>query len=602
MGPSAAISIDDYNGRLLVCMAGPGTGKTKNLLDRVDHLLGSNPKESIRYITFIRKIARDFEEGCVRRIGDPPPINTLHSLACRLVRNLGHSLGYKPVEFYFMDVSQDDRDDSTLFRRDLRAMVDPSPKDTQARAGLSKLKSCWRTGANPDVSTDASADPYSQLSRAYNILDWDQAVSIARSLYSNEGVRPRWMGDLKHLLIDEYQDFNIIEQQFIQDLIANATTSVVVGDEHQSIYSSRGALPVGLSDLYANTPDRTTLQDSYRCKAALAQAANTFQDTITSSPRPLRNAPVGGATTCLTFKSMKAEVAELKIYLESATSALSDDSEPKERVVCLFRSHKPLKVYFEKLRQVDVPCYTRTALSGEIAQRRRRLQRCLGLVVSPGQPFRERLLLDEFIAPTKRLHSDLIRRILEYDESPLVAFGNLPKKLTKRRAPEFDRLQELVEHLRVREAASIASFFRDEHICDHPELEEQLGSFLEMADIDQDDVEALADKLLPETAAGAESPRSVEFLTMHSSKGLTRRIVVMPGLEQAIMPGAREGEKLAEERRLFYVAITRATDEVLITLPRWRGGKHDPLAYAAPGRCVTSTFVMAAGIRTTCVP
>jgi len=82
---------------------------------------------------------------------------------------------------------------------------------------------------------------------------------------------------------------------------------------------------------------------------------------------------------------------------------------------------------------------------------------------------------------------------------------------------------------------------------------------------------------------------------MHGSKGLTRKTVVMPGLEDAWLPGPAESEDLKEKQRLFYVALTRATDEVLVTFPRTRS-RGDPLNYAAPGRGQASRFLAQCGI------
>jgi len=106
----------------------------------------------------------------------------------------------------------------------------------------------------------------------------------------------------------------------------------------------------------------------------------------------------------------------------------------------------------------------------------------------------------------------------------------------------------------------------------------------------------VCDALLPDTAAPPLDPRAVLFLTMHGSKGLTKKTVVLPGLEQAWLPGSANGENLAERQRLFYVAITRATDRLLITFPRTRG-RNDSLNFDAPGRGQASIFIANAGLQ-----
>lgn len=101
---------------------------------------------------------------------------------------------------------------------------------------------------------------------------------------------------------------------------------------------------------------------------------------------------------------------------------------------------------------------------------------------------------------------------------------------------------------------------------------------------DSDDLLAtISDVLLPDTASQPEDPRAILFLTMHGSKGLTKRTVVIPGLEEAPLPGEATGTELAEKMRLFFVALSRSTDRLLLTFPHNRGG-NDSLNFEMVGR------------------
>ncbi len=114
---------------------------------------------------------------------------------------------------------------------------------------------------------------------------------------------------------------------------------------------------------------------------------------------------------------------------------------------------------------------------------------------------------------------------------------------------------------------------------------------------EQEDVmNRICDELIPESAPPPEDPKAILFLTMHGAKGLTKKTVVMPGLEEAWLPGNVAGEDLEERKRMFYVALTRATDRVLITLPQ-RRGRGDPLNYPTPGLGRVSQFINASGIQ-----
>ena len=109
-------------------------------------------------------------------------------------------------------------------------------------------------------------------------------------------------------------------------------------------------------------------------------------------------------------------------------------------------------------------------------------------------------------------------------------------------------------------------------------------------------IDDLCDKLIPESAQPLEDPHTILFLTIHGSKGLTKNTVVMPGLEEAWLPGDVQGIELEENERMFYVAITRAIDCVLITYPKHRG-RNDPLNYITIGRSQTCPFVRKSGLQ-----
>jgi len=112
----------------------------------------------------------------------------------------------------------------------------------------------------------------------------------------------------------------------------------------------------------------------------------------------------------------------------------------------------------------------------------------------------------------------------------------------------------------------------------------------------EDAMSRICDELIPESAQPPEDPKAILFLTMHGAKGLTKKTVVMPGLEEAWLPGNVAGKDLEERKRMFYVALTRATDQVLITLPQ-RRGRGDPLNYPTPGLGRVSPFINSSGIQ-----
>jgi DNA helicase-2/ATP-dependent DNA helicase PcrA len=598
-------AIAAYRGPLLASIAGPGTGKTYAFVERIKSLRDEGiPASKISYLTFIREIARAFTKDCEGAgIGDLPRVSTLHSFACRLVRNLGHRFAYEGALF-FTNVENPKDDESAVFRMDLALWNGGASSITepQARAAIHALKAAWQNGDNPGPESSDFAAAYFRLSKHYRLLDWDQTVVMARQLFQNEADRPAWLRAVEHLLVDEYQDFNKAEQAFIGDLTSAATTTVVVGDEHQSIFRSRGASPDGLRSLFEGAPGRITLERCRRCSSAILDAANTFMATMEGTPRRMTPAKFGGLIRCVGFKSAKAEIEYLALELTARVAALPEDPKPKDRVACLFVLRDALDYYCTQLKAKGVPCYTAAPLSEEAASRRIRLKRCLEVIARPTQRFVQRLFLDEFAALTRSVTLSLVRTMIENDAPPFDSFPAVITGAKNRGRDWMDKASLILEFGRTLErgdAFASAALLKEYGVCDFDGIEEALGQFVDL--FPNGDEESLisdfCDRALPDTAADSEDPRSVAFMTVHSSKGLTLKTIVVPGLEEAWLPDEHPPDRLAEDRRLYYVAITRATDEVLVTFPGSRA-RGDPLNQPVHGRNSPCPFVAQSEVAT----
>ncbi len=306
----------------------------------------------------------------------------------------------------------------------------------------------------------------------------------------------------------------------------------------------------------------------------------------------------GGQVECCRFKSCKAEVVFLREFLSQRVDELPEQPRSRDGIVCLFPSWKALDFYFDQLSP-SISCCRRKEPT---EPRRAWLSQALQLVCNPQQRFIERLLLED-VSEIKPSHKKaMVELILEKDISPIEALrALLNDAILKGAAATAARsLIELCSALSSQEPDRAAGAISDELGLDPGEAQAHLQELVSgLAEVDQDDaIAACCDNLLPNSAAPAEDPRSVLFLTMHGSKGLTKATVVMPGLEDAWLPGEASGADLEERRRLFYVAFTRATDRVLVTYPRTRA-PGDPFTYPAPGRCQLCRFATDGGIRPT---
>lgn len=602
-------AIANHQNGILVCLAGPGTGKTYSFLQRIKILTSKLGVDSntICYFTFIREIAKsfaaDFEEE-ERSVDEPfsPRISTLHSFACRLIRNQGFRSGFNGP-LYFTSIAEKKNDESKVFLSDLLLLVKTNQLKSivDLRKVLEKVKKAWRDNVDPNSLGDSVPTVLSsslELSRAYRLIDWDQAVPFAHALFQSLDQPPGWIARIEHFLVDEYQDFNQAEQVFINTLATTAKSMVIVGDDDQSLYSGRGGLPHGLRELYnSDNVDKISLVRCHRCKSEILKAANTFLATMRSDPRQMSPKYLGGSLTYQPFKSKKAEVEYLAEFLKTCIAALPERPTRKDGIVCLFPTWKVLNSYMACLSKAGVPSYSRETPSHP---KRTWLEQALALVCNPQQRFVERLLLEDFNDIKLRHKRAMVGLVLERDISPVEALDILASEKTLS-GPAVSAVQafgSLCRALSSRDAALIADKLSNRIGMDISGLPEQVAMFIEQLDQSEqeDAISNLCDTLVPESATQPEDPCSILCLTIHGSKGLTKRTVVMPGLEDAWLPGNASENDMHEKKRLFYVAITRATHQVLITYPETRP-RGDPLSYPAPGRSQPSRFISQTGIR-----
>jgi hypothetical protein len=303
----------------------------------------------------------------------------------------------------------------------------------------------------------------------------------------------------------------------------------------------------------------------------------------------------GGGVIGFQFKSSKAEIEFLKIFLTERIQELPETAEQKDGIICLFPTWKILNFYFDQLSPY-ISCVKRKKQS---LPNRLLLQTALQLVSHPNQRFIERLILENFKLIMPRHKKEMIKLILQRDISPtrameIMVAGGIIKDSEAAQASHFI---DFCNTLSSRDPTTIAVSLSEVLHLDPEIISRQIDIFLGfIGKSDQEDVlNRICDELIPESAMPIEDPKAILFLTIHGAKGLTKKTVVMPGLEEAWLPGNVVGEDIEEKKRMFYVALTRATDLVLITLPQ-RRARGDPLNYQTPGRGRVSRFITASGI------
>ena len=584
-------AVIDHAGGLLIVIAGPGTGKTYSLLRKIECLLEAkvDPK-NIYYLTFVNSIVDAFKDD-VRKpkedggLGVDPEvlgihISTLHSLAFKIVKVYRDELQI-PSHIEVIDLSTKPQDLlSQVFVGDLfeySKYEGITANKNSFDQLLRRLTEIWRRNCQAEADCVQLDDAIALLCRKYAVCSWDQLVLLAIKAVTENGL-PKWLQEAQHFLIDEYQDFNPAEQRLLDFITKQCDSIIIVGDPDQSIYSGRSASPQGLTSLIATEEAKSVnFVYCYRCPRKVVAAANRmlkFMDEAGFSEKeihPFKDEDGEFAVTL--FKSCKAEIEQIADILKSL------DASDRAGVIILLPKKRVAEYYAAKICEAGVNCSIRTTdTSSEL------LTAVLRLVILHSQPFLERVILQRFSDLDRKYRAQVLPMFVNGHTSLIDTLGQgcMDKRWQKRLRNSLSALTGTTAKLVSDDAGSVVAGLTDLKL----EASKEVVSCLLSSDPNlsaRDRVEEALKMSDNEAKVVASDSVAVEVLTMHSSKGLSKRLVIIPAFDEKLLPGDNEGERFAEMHRLVYVAVTRAEGEVLITFPRTRAPR-DPLNYGAKPR------------------
>ena len=611
LNPEQREAAETIHGPLLI-LAGAGTGKTRTITYRVAHMIdqGISPRH-ILAVTFTNKAAREMQQRAAKLIPNPPKrddgkplkptICTFHSLCVRILRRHIEKLGYKRNFVIYNESEQ-----LGVVKKILSAI---SGKDVKAdprelHGLLSRLKNAGSNGnVFGDEDTLAMADHirkrYDTALKAANAVDFDDLLVLTLKLFNEypealEECRARY----QYVMVDEYQDTNATQFELMRMLAAEHRNVCVVGDDDQSIYGWRGAEISNLLDMEKYFPALKVikLEQNYRSTRVILEAANAV---IKNNPRrrPKQLWTARGQGELIRLHAFGNEEEEAEAIVSEIEFHRMARSIPWRNHAILFRTNVQARPLETALRKAEV----RYHLIG-------------------GQSFFDRREIRDFLAYMKTF-------INPNDDASLLRIANVPARglsdvtrerllaaSQERECSVWDAMQnDLVIHeFQTRTRRAIESFVQlVEDFCVPLKQESlSLSKWAEgfLADIDyaaelrkseknpenaenrmrnlRDLVSTMDDRgetLLPANRLGKfldditldaereaekeESGDAVTLITTHSCKGLEFPHVFLVGVEEGLLPHSRSAVEgtLDEERRLFYVAITRAMRTLTIT-------------------------------------
>jgi DNA helicase-2/ATP-dependent DNA helicase PcrA len=608
LNPEQQAAVEHGDGPLLV-LAGAGTGKTRVLVHRIAHLVdtGGDPR-AILAVTFTNKAAGEMRHrlrGLLGTRADAMWIGTFHATCARLLRRHGEAVGLTKSFVIFDDDDQIKLVDKLLKETGLDEQV--SARTVLSRFDRAKNRGldprAMKTGAYDDVIERVFPLYEAQLAKE-NAVDFNDLLLKTLALFAHDDTRHALQTRFSHVLVDEFQDTNRVQYELVRRLAEATRNLTVVGDDDQSIYAWRGAEPRNLLDFDRDFPDAMVvkLEQNYRSTQLILDAANAIiARNRDRHVKALWTEQAGGEP--IEIYQAGDERGEAYFVAQSIRRLLDDGPCSPSDFAILYRTNAQSRVLEEHLRAARVPAKVIGAVSFFERKEVKDVVAYLRLLGnSAADSAFERVVnvpprgigdatVDRLRAAARANGSGLFDAARLAARGEVAGIGAAPRK-------RLHAFVTLVEGLRdvVAQGASVAETIiqvieRSElraklEADDSAEARDRLDNLAELVTIasDFDDesdqpqtVDAFLERIALAAPADADAGRDVVVLmTIHIAKGLEWPVVFITGMEDGLFPSLREREgtsedaALEEERRLAYVAITRARQRLVLAHARTR--------------------------------
>jgi DNA helicase-2/ATP-dependent DNA helicase PcrA len=593
-----------HEGGPLLVLAGAGSGKTRVLTHRIAHLVRDRgvPPWAILAITFTNKAAGEMRERLMALVGPAARelwAGTFHSMCARILRREAEAAGY-PRDFSIYDEADQ--------LRVLRACYDDvglDQKQVPPRSVLARISDAKSRLLTPaDLAERASSfgeqrvvdlyRRYQDRLRASGGMDFDDLLMVAAELLEGDAeVRARYQGRFEHVLVDEYQDTNHAQYRLVRVLAEPERNVCVVGDDDQGIYSWRGADVANILDFQRDYPEATVvaLEQNYRSTATILRAANAVvaRNARRHEKRLWTDRGDGEPIRLVACRDEREEALVVAGEVERRLQA----GEPLSELAVFYRTNAQSRAVEDTLVRRGIPYQV---IGGPRFYERAEVKDLLSYlraVVNPMDAVAAARLLG---APKRGLGPGCVEKVAAFAEAqglPVVdAIGSaeLIPGLSRRQREELSQTASLLGELRrleasgapverVMEAALDGSGLRAALETERTiEAQGRLDTLRELVATARD-YQGRAEEpslrgFLEEIALYADADEvaresgQVTLMTIHNAKGLEFDTVVIIGLEEGLFPHQRSldsPEALEEERRLFYVGITRARRRLVLT-------------------------------------
>jgi DNA helicase-2/ATP-dependent DNA helicase PcrA len=583
LNPEQQSAIKAEDGPVLV-LAGPGAGKTKVIVSRIELLLkeGVRP-DQIMVLTFTTKAAEELTSRLVSMVGRKAKsiwAGTFHSSCLKILRQEAHHIGY-PEQFWIAD---DDDSSRMLHHAVEEAEIDPDLVNFKSLPGIiSGYKSHMLEPDEVHGEMGQLYGLYQDALFANAMMDFDDLLLNTVKVFNDEKILRRWQKKFKHILVDEFQDTDHVQYILSSMLSAGCRSLYVVGDVEQSIYSFRGADIENILHFHEDFPGAQVykLEQNYRSTKKIVAAVNKAASSSGELAKQIWTE--NGEGEDVVVKKCYDESDEAFFILNEIVRqnySLSD-------ICILGRTHSVLEPIEKTLKMNSVPY----KVIGQMAfNRRKEVKDIMAYVKLVIDPSNDDALMRIINVPKRGIGDSTIQKMLESKKDTNSDLFSVCKNIIINSTKTTNALREfvaLIEGLRQLplETGIIQAICEKTGYIGYLEEDEEyerianIKTLLRMVeDYKGQPLRELLDylALLGETKS---SPDVVSLMTIHGAKGLEFPIVFVAGCNENIFPHflAEKNGTVDEERRLFYVAISRAMERLYATYTQYRTPAGKPI-------------------------
>lgn len=603
-------------------IAGPGTGKSAAIERRVAHLLSNGTDPSgIFVISFTRATCAELEQRITAFCANQPfsdsstqiHLSTMHSLALRLLRSANVLATLYPDDPTVIDEWE------TKYVYDSELAIELGCPPGRAKQVREAHDTQWQTLDPASIAqspiSDAEVAGFNIFHAARRnlyccVLPGEMIYECVHRLQQG-AIQLDQLPPMDHLVVDEFQDLNACDQEFIQILVSNGAKLFVAGDDDQSIYSFRHADPTGIirfNEVYPAAKTQT-LEDCFRCTPTILNAASTLiginPDRISKKLHSLYESsspPVTGTLHVWSFPNAQQEataIAESCQQLIAAGMAGQED----EIIILISNRRLQLNLITQELGNLGLPFDPPTGAATKDQDVIRAAYSMLRIVKDLGSDVRDYLAHRDLLSQLYGIGGGTAKEIADQcvtnnqNFRALFYLPSVPTWLSIRSANAVTRVKSIIEQVagwNLQDTVGARTAEIEETLSSYifngsSQIDSLVGEWVSFASSMQPDM--LLGELLQFLAARDEAEqrqilesvivrlgieaseqgvpeRRIRILTMHGAKGLGGKVVFIPAVEQGIMPSFRAIQAvglLNEQRRLYYVSLTRARAACLIS-------------------------------------